>query len=518
VSITVREHLAASSLAEPITINLGAGTAVADVVVALHFTAFYPAADMIAPTGGGTWQGPIVIARNDGTNSPHIKAWWLPVTTGGAQAIDFNHNQADPPHNVVVAVLIGADTVNPVSDSDVLNDAFGTAQVAPSVDGEAGGVLLCGWVSDDLVTYTAPGTMTGLETDNGFNDAMGAYELLVSGGATGTRTATSSAGKTHTAVSVAIRAAGGAAGPANVGLASTSVHPGRGPSRFARFVQRSLSTEVVAGGIEQALDGQASVAVDASGSVSVERPIASSANAASSATGTASVERPVEGTGSAASSASATLLRGRAMDASAPVAASASATLTRAAGLASHADVAASATGSAQAARALSGVTPVAASATGSVDAARSLSASAGAASSASGDISIQGQVTLAGSADVASGASAGLSRSVPLSAVASAAADASGALSVRDTTPALEGSADVVSSAVSPGVEVLRGLAVSASVAASAVASLSVAAPYVPAYVSVEGTVSVSADLDQGHAELVGVPTGSTVASGLVG
>jgi hypothetical protein len=243
-----------------------------------------------------------------------------------------------------------------------------------------------------------------------------------------------------------------------------------------------------------------------------------SANAASSATGAASVERPIAGTGSAASSASATLTRGRALDASAPVAASASATLTRAAGLASHADAAASATGSAQTARALSGVAPVAGSATGSVDAARSLSASASAASGASGDLSIQGQVTLAGSASVASGASAGLSRSVPLSAVASAAADASGALSVRDTTPALEGSADVVSSAVSPGVEVLRGLAVSASVAASAVASLSVAAPYVPAYVSVEGTVSVSADLDQGQAELVGVPTGSTVASGLVG
>lgn len=303
MSVTVREHLEASSLAAPLNLATGAGTAVDDVVLALHFTAFYSAADMQAPSGGGTWQGPIAIARNDATNSPHIKAWWLPVASGGAISINFNHAQGDPPHNAALLVLTGADTVNPVSGFGVLDDAFGTAQVAPSVTGEADGLLMCGWVSDDVVTYTF-GSMTGFNTNNGFNAAGAAYELLVSNGATGTRTATSSAAKTHSAISIAIRA-GGAVAPVNVGLSSTSMHPGRGPSRFARFFQRAMSTEVVVGAVERELDGQAPVAVDASA--------------------LASVERPIEGHGDAASSASASLSITLAVAASAPVAASASA-------------------------------------------------------------------------------------------------------------------------------------------------------------------------------------------------
>lgn len=218
MAVSVREHLESSSLAAPINLVTGAGTAVDDVLLALHFTAFYPAGDMQAPTGGGTWQGPIAVARNDSSNSPHIKAWWLPVTSGGAQSIDFNHAQGDPPHNVTLLVLAGADTVAPFPAGSfaVLDNGFGTAQVAPSVTGVADGLLMCGWVSDDLVTYTAPGGMTGFNTDNGFNTAMGAYELLSAGGATGTRTATSSAAKTHTAISVAISPSAGVPAPTRV--------------------------------------------------------------------------------------------------------------------------------------------------------------------------------------------------------------------------------------------------------------------------------------------------------------
>jgi hypothetical protein len=212
MAVSVREHLEGATLSSgTITLTTGAGTQSGDLLLLLHMTAFYGAADMSTPSGGGTWTGPIAVARNDSSNSPHIKAWWRPVTAGGAQTVNVNHAQADPPHHGHLLVLAGADTTTPVTGSGVLDNGFGTAQTAPSVTGAADGLLMTGYVSDDVVTYTAPAGMTGFQSSNGFSVAYGAYELLAAGGATGVRTATSSAAKTHTAISVAIAAGAPAA-------------------------------------------------------------------------------------------------------------------------------------------------------------------------------------------------------------------------------------------------------------------------------------------------------------------
>lgn len=212
MAVAVREHLEGATLSNAtIVLTTGAGTQADDLLLLLHMTTFYGAAAMLTPSGGGTWTGPIAVARNDSSNSPHIKAWWRPVTAGGAQTVNVNHSNSDAPHHGHLLVLSGADTTTPVSGSGVLDNGFGTAQTAPSVTGAAGGLLMTGYVSDDVVTYTAPGGMTGFDSNNGFSVAHGAYELLAAGGATGVRTATSSAAKTHSAISVAIAAGAGAA-------------------------------------------------------------------------------------------------------------------------------------------------------------------------------------------------------------------------------------------------------------------------------------------------------------------
>jgi hypothetical protein len=205
MAVAVREHLEGATLSSAtITLNTGAGTQAADLLLVMHMTTFYAAAAMLTPSGGGTWQGPIAVARNDATNAPHIKAWWREVTAGGAQTVNVNHSNSDAPHHAHLLVLSGADTAAPVSGSGVLDNGFGTAQTAPSVTGSNGGLLMCGYVSDDIVTYTAPAGMTGFSSNNSFSVAHGAYEVLAASGATGVRTATSSAAKTHTALSVAI--------------------------------------------------------------------------------------------------------------------------------------------------------------------------------------------------------------------------------------------------------------------------------------------------------------------------
>lgn len=248
-----------------------------------------------------------------------------------------------------------------------------------------------------------------------------------------------------------------------------------------------------AGGGAVDLDGIGSAAASATGALDAERPLTTHADASSAATGVASVERPVSAVASAASGASGTLsvVRDIASIASASALASAS-MFARAVGLASHADAASDMDGSTDVARTLAGMSPVAVAATGTADVARPLSASASAASAATGVLAIQGQVTLSGSVSAASSASGALVRSVPLSAVASACVDASGALSVRDTTPALDGTASATGFAGASRVEVLRGLSVSAGVAASASADLSIGAAYVQATFGVEGSTVV--------------------------
>lgn len=85
-----------------------------------------------------------------------------------------------------------------------------TSHVAPSVTASSAGLLVCGWMSDDPVTYTVPGSMTPLgQTTGTYSTMRTAYEV-VSAGATGTRTATASASEGYSSVSAVVHGAGAA--------------------------------------------------------------------------------------------------------------------------------------------------------------------------------------------------------------------------------------------------------------------------------------------------------------------
>lgn len=77
-----------------------------------------------------------------------------------------------------------------------------TSHVAPSVTATAAGLLVCGWMSDDPLNYTIPGSMTAgpAETDGTYSTMRTAYQS-VSAGATGTRTATASTSQGYASVS-----------------------------------------------------------------------------------------------------------------------------------------------------------------------------------------------------------------------------------------------------------------------------------------------------------------------------
>lgn len=79
-----------------------------------------------------------------------------------------------------------------------------TSHVAPSVTATGGGLLVCAWMSDDPVEYTAPDGMDTLaETTGTYSTQRAAYET-VTAGATGTRTATASASAGYSSVSAVI--------------------------------------------------------------------------------------------------------------------------------------------------------------------------------------------------------------------------------------------------------------------------------------------------------------------------
>ena len=78
-----------------------------------------------------------------------------------------------------------------------------TSHVAPSVTATGAGLLVCGWMADNPVTYTLPGGMSSgpAETDGTYSTLRTGYEAVAAAGATGTRTATASTAQGYVAVS-----------------------------------------------------------------------------------------------------------------------------------------------------------------------------------------------------------------------------------------------------------------------------------------------------------------------------
>jgi hypothetical protein len=150
----------------------------------------------------------VTITRGRGSE----QATAVPSTT--AATID-NFSGDYNPHNPVSPLygVAGRNTPCRVMDGEpnmlgAADDGPGstTSQVAPSIDAPDAGLLLCVWAaSDTSATYTAPAGMTAGVTGDAERMTIFGARQVVNQGATGTRTATSSASRQYLSASVWIQ-------------------------------------------------------------------------------------------------------------------------------------------------------------------------------------------------------------------------------------------------------------------------------------------------------------------------
>jgi len=201
---------------------------VGDLLLIILSNDYYLLADMglnsITPTATATEI--LNFDTNGGTNQPHIKAWWAPVTTAGAVTVTATTGHNDEERGLVVYILSGANTSTPI-DGAANSGAVTSAQnaVAPAVSPSASTDLLICHVQTDGAgfgtVYTPPGSMTSRYniTDGTFMRVVGATEQLAASGSTGTRTFTGDHTNGWVAASVAIQASAGGGG-SNGGVAA----------------------------------------------------------------------------------------------------------------------------------------------------------------------------------------------------------------------------------------------------------------------------------------------------------
>lgn len=224
MAVTIREQQDAGSGAGVVTLTLGSGTAVGDLLVVVAANDWYNTAHLTAPTGTAASTWTLQHTLDGGTNDDHAKVWTAPVTTAGARTVVEGTTSPNDEERYIGVWVLDGSAGTPAFDTAASTDAdtAGTSWVAPSVTGPSGqadDLLICLWgangASAGSVNITPPAGMTSrTERDvSGFTTYHAADQQLASSAATGTRTATSSASKTWFAVSVLIKAAAAPAGP-----------------------------------------------------------------------------------------------------------------------------------------------------------------------------------------------------------------------------------------------------------------------------------------------------------------
>jgi hypothetical protein len=207
---TIKEKLAPAGVAAASqTLVTSSSVGVGDRLVLFHFYDYYTYADMLTPTGtSGGWIQET--GADAGAFAMHVKVWTRAVTVAGAQTVTVNSTTTDATHMPALFVLDGS-SFDVYSDSLAgANGAASTSHVCPSVSpvGFEGNpdLLLCaaGTSPDQVSDYTAPsGMIKETEVDVGTFSTAATFSQNVSPGATGTRTATSTANQAWCAVSIA---------------------------------------------------------------------------------------------------------------------------------------------------------------------------------------------------------------------------------------------------------------------------------------------------------------------------
>lgn len=224
-ALYIKEILSGTAANTTLDLVTASDTAVDDVLLVVYANDYYTAAEIAAPTGtAGSWTDSGAVG-DLGSNNSHVKAYWRPVTSGGAQTVTTDR-VFDEEFHTVLYVIRGADTSAAVDDAAGSSGGTDTAWVAPSVTpASAGDLLICMGIGGSAATngpFTPP---TGMHEDydandgGGFSSATAASQALTASGATGTRTFTATTARIYAILSVAIQAAGGGSSP------DATIHP-----------------------------------------------------------------------------------------------------------------------------------------------------------------------------------------------------------------------------------------------------------------------------------------------------
>lgn len=207
-----------------ITLNTpatGATAQVGDFLLIIHLNDFYALANMNTPsvtTGAPTINAIANANADDGATGGHQKWYWAVVNTPGAQTVTVTESApGDEDKALIVYVLTGVDTANPIDDSNNANGAGGTSNlhVAPSVSPGSATAMMVAAANPgggaSFANYGVPGSMTlQVNHQQGGITIGSATEQLAASGATGTRTFTALFNSTRwVASSVALRADSG---------------------------------------------------------------------------------------------------------------------------------------------------------------------------------------------------------------------------------------------------------------------------------------------------------------------
>lgn len=216
---TVKEMVKASQSEGNAVVNLGAGTAVGDVIYCFQTENFDTLAEMTSPVlgTGGTWTKQAEVDK--GSDLPHMQLWTISMTVGGANTVTVN-DEGDPSEVYQITYVIsGVGTINDGFATRV-EPSSGTTLVIPSLTpGGSDDLLLAAYYAHPSATnWTIPGTMTnGTEEETaGFGTMGSAREVLASNSATGTRTFTCANTRTNRiGIMVAIAGATATKAPAS---------------------------------------------------------------------------------------------------------------------------------------------------------------------------------------------------------------------------------------------------------------------------------------------------------------
>ena len=194
-SVTVATIVTTAS----VSVNIPSDTAVDDILIIIHGNDYYAASNMPTPTVGGSSTGVTAITNGTadaGNLQGHAKSYWFKVTAGGAATVAVTETgAADEEKSILVYVLSGADTTNPIdvagNTTSVTNDdPHVLSAISPSTSDafliahDNTGTGLGGGQ-----TFTSPGGMSEqYDATAGGMAHVGATQQLSASGSTGTRT------------------------------------------------------------------------------------------------------------------------------------------------------------------------------------------------------------------------------------------------------------------------------------------------------------------------------------------